>query len=107
MIVYLAGPYRAPTKDGIQDNIDRAAVKAQWLWSLGYYVICPHLNSPHFTGPDSLFLDGYIEIMKRCDAVYVLADSESSHGTQAEIATAISIGLPVYIEGENEPQEDA
>ena len=105
MIVYLAGPYRASTREGVQSNIDRAAAKAQQLWSLGHYVICPHLNSPHFTGPDSLFLDGYIEIMKRCDAVYVLAGSENSHGTQAEIATAISIGLPVYVEGINELED--
>lgn len=102
-IIYVAGPYRCPIKKGIQHNIDRALVAAQRLWNLGYVAFCPHSNSAHFTGEDWWYLRGYLEVLSRCDAIYVLKGSENSRGTQAEIAEAQRLGLPIYREGENEP----
>ena len=67
-IIYVAGPYRCPTKKGVQRNINRALVAAQRLWDLGYVAFCPHANSPHFQGRDWWFLRGYIEVLSRCDA---------------------------------------
>ena len=103
-IIYVAGPYRCPIKKGIQHNIDRALVAAQRLWNLGYVAFCPHSNSAHFTGEDWWYLRGYLEVLSRCDAIYVLKGSQNSEGTQAEIAAAKRLGLPIYREGENEPE---
>jgi len=103
-IIYVAGPYRCPIKRGIQHNIDRALVAAQRLWDLGYIAFCPHANSQHFAGDDSWYLTGYLEVLSRCDAMYVLKGSENSRGTQAEIAQAKRQGIPIYYEGENEPE---
>ncbi len=103
-IIYVAGPYRSPIKRGVQHNIDRALVAAQRLWQMGYIAICPHSNSPHFEGEDWWYLRGYLEVLSRCDAIYVLKGSENSRGTQAEIAEAKRLGLPIYREGENEPE---
>jgi len=103
-IIYVAGPYRCPIKRGIQHNIDRALVAAQRLWDMGYVAFCPHSNSAHFTGEDWWYLRGYLEVLSRCDAIYVLKGSENSRGTQAEIAEAKRLGLPIYREGEYEPE---
>ena len=102
-IIYVAGPYRAPTHEGIQANIDRALIAAQRLWRMGYVAVAPQANSQHFEGKDWWYLDGYILLLRRCDAIYVLKDSENSQGTQAEIKEARIQGLRVYFEGISEP----
>ena len=102
-IIYVAGPYRCPIKRGRQYNINRALAASQKLWDLGYVAFCPHSNSAHFTGEDWWYLRGYLEVLSRCDAIYVLKGSQNSEGTQAEIAAAKRLGLPIYREGENEP----
>ena len=97
-IIYVAGPYRAETIIGIRLNIERASVAAMWIWAFGAVAVCPHMNSAFFDGiaEDELFLEGYVELLKRCDAVYVLPGSQNSKGTLAEIQAAKEAGIPVF-----------
>jgi hypothetical protein len=104
-VIYVAGPYRSPIKKGIQHNIDRALVAAQRLWKMGYVAVCPHSNSPHFEGEAWWYLQGYLMLLRRCDAIYVLKGSQNSEGTQAEIREAHVQGLKVYYEGVSEPED--
>ena len=104
-VIYVAGPYRCPIKKGVQRNIDRAMEAAQRLWQRGYVALCPHGNSAHFTGEDWWYLTGYLEALARCDAMFVLKGSENSAGTQAEIAQARRLGMPIYHEGGDEPPD--
>ncbi|MFA5054030.1 MAG: DUF4406 domain-containing protein [Parcubacteria group bacterium] len=102
-LIYVAGPYRAATTESIQANIDRAAAAAQRLWRMGWVPICPHLNSAHFDGDPEWYLTGYLEVLRRCDAMYVLKDWVRSEGTKAEIVEAANDCLPIYFEGRSEP----
>lgn len=97
-VVYIAGPYRSDSHIGILENIDRAGVAAREVWGAGCAAICPHTNSGHFGGvcPEEAFLEGYNEIVSRCDAVLVVGDYASSEGTMEEICTASSLGIPVF-----------
>lgn len=74
-IAHIAGPYRAATESGIQENIERAEAYAIKYWLRGYGVLCPHKNSSHLDGivPDKNFLDADSEFIKRCVDIMVMA----------------------------------
>lgn len=97
-VIYVAGPYRAETAWLVEQNIRRAEEAALVLWGMGFAVICPHTNTRFFNGEctDTIWLAGGLELLRRCDAVYVLPNSENSKGTQAEIVEAERLGIPVF-----------
>ena len=73
------------------------------LWKEGWAVICPHKNTAHFGGamgiPDSVWLEGDLEFLKRCDAIYLLDNWKGSTGAKAEYALARKLGLEILYEG--------
>ena len=98
-IIYVAGPYRADTENGVFENIMRARKKARELWLEGWVVICPHMNTAFMDGGDpQRYLDGSLEILKRCDAIYMLRDYPLSEGAHAEFSQAMRDGLEIYYE---------
>jgi nucleoside 2-deoxyribosyltransferase len=94
-VLYIAGPYRADTRDGIEANIQAAREVATAVWEAGHVAICPHLNTAHFNEYDHV-LDGYIDVLSRCDGLVLVPNSENSRGTQAEWLYATRQGIPVY-----------
>lgn len=102
-VAYIAGPFRAKTHWGIVQNVRAAEAVALKYWKLGYAVICPHTNTANFDGAipkemDSVWLDGDVEIMKRCDVVIALPTWKDSAGAKAEIALAQQLGIEVIFE---------
>jgi len=97
-IVYIAGPYRATTEYGVYRNIQEAERVALEVWKAGYAAICPHKNTAFFGGacPDSVWLEGDLEILRRCDAVLMLTGSSSSQGATAELSEALRIKKPYF-----------
>lgn len=98
-VAYVAGPYRS--KDGpygILQNIRAAEEVAGELWRLGFAAICPHKNTAMFDGaaPDSVWLEGDIEIMRRCDFVVMVPGWRQSAGAAFENEIAKKRGMPVY-----------
>lgn len=102
-IIYVAGPYRGKPTHGQSENISRARIAARKLWAEGWGVLCPHLNTAWFDTfypeiPTQAYLDGGLEMVKRCDAIFILKDWEISEGSKAELACAINNGLEVIYE---------
>jgi hypothetical protein len=95
-LVYIAGPYRAKSKYFIGRNISIARYHARLLWQKGYAVLCPHMNTAHFDGicPDEVFLEGTMEMLRRCDLIYLLPNWRDSEGAKAEYAEAQRLGIP-------------
>jgi hypothetical protein len=72
---------------------------------MGYAVLCPHANTAFMDfGCDEVFLDGDLEILRRCDLVVVAPGWESSEGTRAEIREAHNELKPVYYWPEDREQ---
>lgn len=96
-LVFVSGPYRSTTILGRYQNIVRAREASIELWQAGYAVICPHLNTANFDGlaPDKVWLDGDIEMLRRCDAIYMLRDWDDSVGARAEHEMALKLGLEI------------
>jgi len=100
-LVYIAGAYRGDGKlDTIYENIQTARKYAKKYWELGYAVICPHMNSALMDGvcDDKIFLDGDIEILKRCDIIVMLPNWEQSDGATKEVYEAWENGLEIIYE---------
>jgi len=86
-VVYIAGPYRSKDgPNGIYENIQRARTEAIKWWRQGYAVICPHMNTALMDGAcaDEVWLDGDLELIRRCDIVVMLPRWKESEGATAE-----------------------
>lgn len=96
-LVFVSGPYRAETVEQRQSNIMKARAKSIELWKQGYAVICPHMNTAHFDGmcPDEVWLEGDIEILRRCDVIAMVDGWESSVGAKAELEIAEQLGMEI------------
>jgi hypothetical protein len=46
--------------------------------------------------PDEVWLEGDLELMRRCDAVLLVPGWKQSSGTVAEVTEARRMGLPVF-----------
>lgn len=104
VVAYVAGPFRAYAADGspchfgIAENVLAAARVARACWQSGVAAVCPHMNTATFQGsaPDETFLDGDLDIMRRCDCVVLTPDWRRSSGACREVEVARSIGMPVF-----------
>jgi len=101
-IIYVAGPYHHQTEEGKRENILHAIRVALRLWELGFFVICPHCNTANFEFytnlPQEVWGEGYLEILKRCDAIFMMRNWETSEGAKSELEVAIERGMAVYYE---------
>jgi hypothetical protein len=101
-IIYVAGRYRDERGEFyVEANIREAAHRALNIWPWGAIALCPHMNIAHFGGAhsikDEVWLEGDIELMKRCDAVYFIPGWESSKGAQEEFRVALAKGISVIL----------
>lgn len=100
-VIYLAGPYRG----NVEHNVRVARYTAAILWNMGFVVLCPHTNSGGMerdVPEDTVLMAGAVELMKRCDMLVVMADTEweKSAGTMREIEVAKEIGMEIMYFGE-------
>ncbi|MCK9629808.1 MAG: DUF4406 domain-containing protein [Bacteroidales bacterium] len=98
-LIYIAGPYRAPTRWQEEQNVRAAEIAAYHVAEMGAYPVTPHANTrPYFADaqPGEFWLAGTMELLRRCDAVLLLPDWAGSEGAQAERAEALRLEIPVF-----------
>jgi nucleoside 2-deoxyribosyltransferase len=98
-VVYIAGPFRGPSAWDIEENIRRAERLALEVWRTGKAAaLCPHTNTRFFqnAAPDHVWLDGDLELLRRCDAVLMTPDWTRSSGARAEQEFAVVHNIPVF-----------
>ena len=84
-IIYISGRYRSKWGFlGVALNIWRARRAAQRLWQENWTVICPHMNTAFFNGGEGIYIRGDLEIVKRCDAIFMLKGWNTSIGAGEE-----------------------
>jgi len=101
-LVYIAGPFRGRDSWEMEENIRRAERLALKVWKLGIAALCPHTNTRFFQGAaaDEVWIEGDLEMLRRCDAVMLTKDWARSVGAQAEHAEAVRLHLKVFREEE-------
>ena len=97
-VIYVSGAYRGD----VAANIEHARQAAIRLWETGWIVLCPHLNSAHMESlcGEEMFLTGDLELLKRCDAIFMLNNYKTSAGGLKELALAKKLGLDIFYEME-------
>lgn len=97
-VIYVAGPYTAETDWQRGIHIKKACDVTANLWRMGFYAVCPHKITAFYGGlcEENVFIEGGLEILRRCDVVVLVEGWEKSGGTLGEVEEAIKIGLPVY-----------
>lgn len=110
-IIYVAGPFRGSNSWHVENNIRSAEYATYELAKQGFTVICPHTMYRHFDGTltEEYWLKATLEIMTRCDAIYVCSEEESvdgmpewqtSVGTIGEVEMAKRLEIPVFFKGQ-------
>lgn len=108
-VIYVAGKYLGNSDWETYNNIHKARVVARKLWDEGWAVICPHSNTAFFgaesekdrddpNGDWQRWLNGDLEIIRRCDAIYMLDNWKDSKGAKLEHKLAVELGLEIYYE---------
>lgn len=98
-LIYVAGPFRGKNNWDIECNVRRAEELALKVWQTpGFAALCPHTNTRFFQGaaPDDVWLEGTLEMLRRCDGVVLTEFWERSSGARTEVREAINLGIPVY-----------
>lgn len=98
-LVYIAGPFRGSHAWEIECNIRRAETLALGVARMpGLFPVCPHTMGRYYSGaaPDEVWLEGDLELLRRCDAVLLVPGWERSSGTRAEVAEAHRLSIPVF-----------
>ncbi len=95
-VVYIAGRYRGADAWEVERNIRKAEELAYAVAECGAMPLCPHTNTRFFndTLDAQFWLDGTLELMRRCDAVMFTDDWQLSAGARGEHEEAERLNLP-------------
>ena len=96
-LVYIAGPYSAPTPEEIQANVDRAIDAGNRLMDAGIRVRVPHLSHyQHARQPRDYEAWMALDFAELADCEALLRIPGPSSGADREVAEAERLGLPVF-----------
>lgn len=97
-VIYVAGKYRGKNAWEVENNIRVAERAAFVIASNGMMPLCPHANSRFFHGTltEEFWIEGTMELMRRCDAVYFCEDWDESVGSVGEMNEAIGLEMPIF-----------
>lgn len=101
MLVYVAGPYSAPTEEGRIANTEAAMRAGYEVLRRGHAPIIPHLS--HFFDlwheqvfghreEGEFYMQWDFAMLRKCDALLFLGPSP---GANREVALANELGIPV------------
>ena len=97
-VIYVAGPFRAPSAWAIEQNVRRAEEWGLRVAEIGAMPLIPHANTRFFQGllPDEFFLDGTRELLRRCDGILMTPGWEESSGSRGELDEAMLLKIPFF-----------
>ncbi len=102
-IIFVTGPYSAPTDEGVERNIQRAIEMGRRVFRKGYFALVPHLLVRDFyvpkdtSGPFSYeaLMQFTLAMVPKCDALLLY---DHSPGAAREWRLAESLGKPIYFD---------
>lgn len=97
VLVFIAAPYSTPS---MSENVHRSAHEFDWMMkTLGdkvipvSLVVASHMHDLIFPKDYDLWLEHCIDMLKKCDIMYVIPGKSS--GKEKEIEVAKSLGMPI------------
>ncbi len=100
ILTYIAGPFSAPTREGVERNIDIAVQWGIQVAKLGAFPVVPHANTSHpdyeTAQPYQFWIAGTLALLCVCGACLMVPGWEKSSGATGEKAEAERRGIPVF-----------
>lgn len=100
ILVYVAGPFSAPTRAGVEANIARAVAVGLEVARIGLYPIIPHANTAHpdfeKIQPYTFWIGATMAMLKPCRAMVLVPGWETSSGARSENAWMVERCRPVF-----------
>lgn len=95
-VVYVAGPFRAANQWRIAENIRAAERVGRLVAMAGAMPLIPHANTAHFHGLETpeFWLEGTLELLRRCDAAVFIDNWHESRGSVGEWEECMRLKLP-------------
>lgn len=99
-LLYVAGAYSGNTTE----NIKKAEAISINLIRNGFYCITPHKNTSGYEKYEDenitykTWIEMDLDILSRCDAIYVMQNSHNSNGVKKEIEHAKQLNIPIIYE---------
>jgi len=93
-LIYICGPYRSDSPWKKELNVRKAEELAVLVAMNGMMPVCPHSNTrPYFEGiqDDKFWLEGTLELLKRCDGIALIDGWKNSEGSRNEYSEALKI----------------
>lgn len=110
-LIYVAGKYTSDNYTDIENNIKKAEYASIELIRRGWAVITPHKNMSHYEMYESTGILSYedwiaidLEILKRCDAIFMLEDWEDSIGAREEHQFSENNNIKIYYQNYGYPE---
>jgi hypothetical protein len=102
LVVYVAGPFSAKDRAGVQRNIANAEAVGLEVAKMGAIPLIPHANTshPNFEAiqPYEWWIAATLELLRRCDALVTVPGWERSSGARGEVLEAATMSIPVFHE---------
>jgi hypothetical protein len=97
-LIYIAGPFRGPTPLDVRRNVERARDVGFLVAQAGAYPVIPHMLTAEFDKQldDQFWLDGTLELLRRCDGIFLVDGWKRSTAAAAEVADAMRRGQPIF-----------
>lgn len=103
-LIYVAGAYIGLLPEDVMFNIAKAEKASIDLIRNGWHVFTPHKNTAGYERYEDghitkrTWIDMDLDILERCDCMYVLDNWRRSHGTREEMAFAYHNDIPIFFE---------
>jgi hypothetical protein len=96
-MIYTAGPMSAPTAWEIEQNIRTAEEIALKILKMGAAVYCPQTQGRFYANemPWEEWIKRDLEVLKRCNAIFMLPNWKDSKGAIAEFDQAARLGMKI------------
>jgi len=103
-LIYVAGPYTAPTRDGIEENIRKAEEVGKSVLLAGHVPVIPHKITGHWDACAKFkgwaydhWMDKFcFPLLRACDGILMMPDWNTSPGAMREREFAFMTGIPIY-----------
>lgn len=110
-LIYVAGKYSGKTYSEIDDNIKKAEAVSIKLFRKGWAVLTPHKNTAHYEIYEDenltyeTWLNADLEMLKRCDAIFMMPGWDDSAGAQQEYQFALDNDMQIFYLLDDVPSE--
>jgi len=97
-LIYVAAPYTSSDPNEKKMNVEVARFIGYKLAKAGFYPVMPTVNTNGFceANNEEFWYAATLELMTRCNAVYVCDGSHNSKGVAGECFEAEQLNMPLF-----------